>query len=174
MHGVLTEHFGHGHLDRAIVLDHDNAARDGHLAIGERVKGVDQLFSTDTLRRLQFNLDVFRGEIIDAPNLQFALASRVLNGCNHGFGRCARRDLLDHDRGVILHLHLGANLDGAFAICIIAGIHQAPSLKVRQALERLLFQNGDLRFEEFGKVVGQNAGRHADRDAFRSEHQGQR
>ena len=45
--GVLAQHFGDGHLHRAIVFDDDDAAGDGDFAIGERVKRIDQLLRVD-------------------------------------------------------------------------------------------------------------------------------
>ena len=57
----------------------------------------------------------------------------------------------------VLDLDLGADLDLACAVLIFARVHQAAGLKIRQALERLLLENGDLRLEQFGKIVRQNA-----------------
>jgi len=112
----FAENLGHGHFDRPIVLDHDDTAGDGHFAVGEGVECIHQLFGTDALRCLEFNFDVFGGEIIDATHFQLALARRIFDGRNHRFSGCAGRDFLDHDRRVVLHLDPGAHLDGALAI----------------------------------------------------------
>ncbi len=63
--GVLAQHFGHGHLDRPIVPDDDDAAGDGHLAIGEGVQRIHQLLRADAARRFDFDLDFFGREIVD-------------------------------------------------------------------------------------------------------------
>ena len=76
--------------------------------------------------------------------------------------------------GFVLRLDAGADFDRAFAVLIIARVHQAAGRKIRQAFERLLFENRDLRFEQFGKIVRQNARAQADGDAFRAEHQRER
>ena len=52
-------------------------------------------------------------------------------------------------------------------------VHQAALGKVGQDLERLLLQDRDLRFEQLGEIVRQDAGGDADGDALGAEHEQQ-
>ena len=171
---VLAQHFGHRHFHRTIVLDDDDPAGNGSLAIGESVKRIDQFLRTHTARRAHFDFDFFRGKIVDALDLQLAFARRVFDGSDQRFRRGRRRNFLNHHRRIVFDFDLCADLDRAFAIGVFARIHQSAGDKIRQTFERLLFENGNLRLEQFGKIVRQNARRHSDRNAFCAEHQEQR
>ena len=41
LRGVFSQHFRDGHFHRPIVLDDDDAAGRGDLAVGKRVEGID-------------------------------------------------------------------------------------------------------------------------------------
>ena len=90
-------------------------------------------------------------------DLDLALARRVFNGSQERFRRGGGRDFLDDHGGFVLDFDLGAHLDLPGAVLIFAGVHQAAGLEIRQALERLLLQDGDLRLEQFGEIMRQNA-----------------
>ncbi len=171
---VLAQDFRNGQLDRAIFLDDDDAARDGNFAIGERVKRVHQFFCVHARRTFDFDLDSFGREIVDGFDLEFSFLHRVFNGSDERIRRGRRRNFRDDDGGFVARLDAGADFHRAFAILIIARVHQAAGHKIRQAFERLLFQDRDLRFEQFGEIVRQNPRAQADRDAFRAEHEVQR
>ena len=114
------------------------------------------------------------GEIVDALDLDLALARGVLDGANQRVGGGRGRDFLDDDGGLVLDLDLGADLDLARAVLVAAGVHEAAGLEVGQALERLLLEDGDLGLEQLGEVVRQDARGHAHGDAFGAEHEQQR
>ena len=169
--GVLAQNLRHGHLNGPIVLDDDNAAGDGDFAIGEGVEGIDQLIGAHAAGSLDLDLDLLGGVIVDALDLDFALARGVFDRADQRIGGGRGRDFLDDDGGLVLDFDPGADLDFAGAILVAAGIHEAAGLEIGQALERLLFENGDLGFEQLGEVVRQDARGHADRDAFGAEHE---
>src|SRR5438552_14400860 len=78
--GVGPKHIGNGHFDRPIVFDDDDAASNGDLAIGEGVKSINQLLSAHAAGRFDLDLYVYRGEIIDALDLNLAFARGILDG----------------------------------------------------------------------------------------------
>ena len=172
--GVLAQHLGHGHLDRPVVPDDDDAAGDGDFAIGEGIERIHQLLRADAAGRLDLDLHLLRREIVDALDLDLALVRGVLDGADQRIGRGRGRDFLDDDRGLVLDLDLGADLDLAGAVLVAARVHEAAGLEVGQALEGLLLEDGDLRFQQLGEVVRQDARGHAHGDAFGAEHQQQR
>ena len=90
-------------------------------------------------------------------DLDLAFARGVLDGSDQRFGRGGGRNFLDDDGGFVFDLDLGADLDRAFAVGVIARVHQAAGREIGQALERLLLENRDLRFEQFGKIVRQES-----------------
>ena len=169
--GVFAEHFADGQFHRAVVLDDDDAAGNGRFAIGERVKRIHHLLRIHAGGTFDLNLNGFRGEIADGFHLQLALARRIFDGADERIGRGGRRDFCDDHSGIVLRLDAGADFHRAFAVLIIARIHQAAGQKIRQTLERLLLEDGNLRFEQFGKIVRQNPCAQTDRDAFRAEHE---
>ena len=171
---VLAQHLGHGQLDRAVVLDNDDAAGDGDLAIGERIKRVRQLVRADPARRLDLDLDLLRRVVVDALDLDLALVRGVLDGADQRVGRGRGRDFLDDDCGLVLDLEFGADLDFPCPVLVTTGVHESAGMEVGQALERLLFEDGDLGFEQLGEIVRQNARGHAHRDTFGAEHEQQR
>lgn len=169
--GISAEDVGDSHLDRAIISDDCDSAGDGDFAIGKCVKCIHQFFRRDTAGGFDLNFDVFGGEIVDAFDFDFAFARGVLDGTHQRFGCRCGRDFGDGDGGLVFDFDFGANLDFACAVFIAAGVHEAAGLKIGQALKRLLFQDGNLRFEQLGEIVRQNAGGHADGDAFSAEHE---
>ena len=56
---VLAQHLAHRQLDRAVVLDDDDAAGDGDFAVRESVERVHQLLGVHAGRTFDFDLDVF-------------------------------------------------------------------------------------------------------------------
>ena len=141
-------------------------------AIGEGVERVHHLLRVHAGRALDLDLDVLRREIVDGFDLELALVRRRLRWSAMSesvvvVGGISVMTTVDSS----LTLMLGADFHRAFAVLIIARVHQAAGRKIRQALERLLLEDGDLRFEQFGEIVRQNARGQADRDAFRAEHQ---
>ena len=164
----------HGQFHRPVVFDDDDAAGDGRLAIGEGVQRIHQFFRVHARRAFDLDLHVLRREIVDGFDLELALARGVFDGGDQRIGRGGRRNFLDDHGGFVLDFDVGADFDRAFAVLVIARVHQAAGRKIRQALERLFFENGDLRFEQFGKIVRQNPRAQADGDAFRAEHEHER
>ncbi len=169
--GILAQHFADGQFHRTIVLDDDDAARDGRLAIRESVKRVHHFFRVHAGWTFDFDLDVLGCEIVDGFHLELALLRRVLNRGHERIRRGRRRNFRDDDRGFVARLDSGADFHRTFAVLIIARVHQAAGGKIRQALERLSFQNRNLRFQQFGKIMRQNPRTQTDRDAFGAEHQ---
>ena len=164
----------HRQFHRPVVLDDDDAAGDGHLAIGEGIQRINQFLRVHARVAADFDLDVFGREIVDGFHLQLAFLHRVFDGGDQRFRRGRRRNFLDDDGGFVLRLDLGADFHRAFAVLIIARVHQAAGRKIRQAFERLLLENRDLRFEQLREIVRQNARAQTDRDAFRAEHEVER
>ena len=171
---VLAQHLGHGQFNRAVIPDDDNAAGDGDFAIGERIERIRQLVRADAARSLHLDLDLVGGEVVDALDLDLALVRSVLDGADQRVSRGGRRDFLDDDRGLVLDLELGAYLDFARPVLVAAGVHEAAGLEVGQTLERLFLEDSNLRFQQLGEIVRQDARGHADRNAFGAEHEQQR
>ena len=150
---ILLQDFRDSHLGRPMVFDDDDAAGDGDLALGERVKSIDKLFCAHAAGGFDFDFDFLGGEIVDGLDLDLPLARGVFDGGDQGIGRGCWRDFPDDDRGIVLGLDLGADLDAAAAVLVLAGVHEAAGWKVGQQFERLLLQDGDLGLEQFGKIV---------------------
>ncbi len=74
---VFAQHFAHGQLDRAVVLDDDDAAGNRHLASREGIQRVHELLRVHACRALDLDLDVLRREIVDGFHLELALAHGV-------------------------------------------------------------------------------------------------
>src|SRR6185437_5675870 len=174
LRGVFAQDFADSHLDRPIVLDDDDAAGDGDFAIGERVERVHEFFGIHAGWAFDFNFHFLGSEVVDGFDLELAFGGGVFDGGNERIRGGGGRDFLDDDGGLVLDLDFGADFDAAFAVLVIAGIHQAASRKVRQALERFLFENRDLGLKQFGKIVRQDARGQTDGDAFRAEHERER
>ena len=151
--GVLPQHLADRQLQRAVVLDDHDAAGDGHLALGEGVQRVHHFLRVHARRAFDFDLDGFGREIVDGFDFQLALARGVLDGGDERLGGGGGRDFRDLHGGLVLGLDAGADFHRAFAILVIAGVHQPAGREVRQALEGLLFEDGDLGFQQFGKIV---------------------
>jgi hypothetical protein len=135
LRGILPQHFRHRHLDGPVVPDHDDAAVDRRLAIGECIQRIHQFFSADSLRRFDLDLHVFRREVIDAADLQFALPHGVFNRREQRLGRGRWRNLLDDDCRFVLDLDLRAHLDAPFAVGVLARVHQPARLEIGQAFK---------------------------------------
>ena len=157
-----------------LFFDDDDAARDGNFAIGERVKRVHQFLRIHARRAFDFDLDIFGREIVDGFYFEFSFLHRVFNRSDQRLRGGGRRNFCDDDSGFVLRLDAGADFHRAFAVLIIARVHQTAGRKIRQAFERLFFENGNLRFEQFGEIVRQNPRAQTDRDAFRAEHEVER
>jgi hypothetical protein len=149
----MMQHLRNGHFDGAIVLDDNDAAGDGDFAVGESVKGVNQLSGADAAGGADFNLDFFGRKIVDALDFDFALARGVLDGFGERLGRGGGRNLGNDDGGIVAGLDASADLNLPRAVAVFAGVHEAAGLKVREDFERLLFENSDLSFEQFREIV---------------------
>ena len=110
-----------------------------------------------------------------AFDLELAFADGVFDRGDQRIGRGRRRNFFDDDRGLVFGFDLRADFDRAFAVLVIARVHQAAGLKIGQALERLASSEsrsapGAIR----GNCAAECAQDKPDRDAFRAEHQQQR
>ena len=74
-------------------------------------------------------------------------------------------------KGRLVLTFISRDLDAASCRRQYSGVHQTASLKIRQTLEGLLLENGDLRLEQLRKIVRQDSARHPDRNPFRPQHQ---
>ena len=155
--GVFAQYVGHRQFDRMIVLDDHKAAGDGRLAIREGVQGIHEFPGIHTRGALDFDLRFFGGEIIDGFDLELAFAGRVFDGSDQRFRGGPRRNLLDDDRGFIPELDLGADFDAPLAVGIVPRVHLAAGGEIRQAFERLFLEDGDLRLEQLGKIMREDA-----------------
>ena len=54
--------------------------------------------------------------------------------------------------GVMTGIQVKRDDAAAFAVLISARVHQSAGGEIRQAFERLILENADLRFEQFGKL----------------------
>ncbi len=84
--GVFAQHFADGQFDRAVVLDDDDAAGDGHFAIGEGVKRIHHFLRVHAGGTFDFDLDILGREIVDGFDLELALLRRVFNGGDERIG----------------------------------------------------------------------------------------
>ena len=83
-------------------------------------------------------------------------------------------NLADDKRALVLLLDVRAHQHVAAPVVVGSRIHQPALGKIGQHAERLLAENGDLGFEQLGKIVRQDARGNADRDPFGAQHQQQR
>src|ERR1700677_1432687 len=157
LRGVFVQYFADGQFDRPVVLDNHDAAGDADFAISESVQGIYHFFRIHTGRAFDFDLNIFRSEIVDGFYFEFALARGVFDGSHERIRRRTRRNFRDNHRGFVFCFDAGTDFDGAFAVLVIARIHQAARCEIREAFKRLLFQDGDLRFQQLGKIVRQNS-----------------
>src|SRR5436190_506061 len=115
---VRFQDFTHCHLDRTIVADENQPAGDRDFAIGKSVERVDKLVRAYARGSPHLDFNLFRGEIVEALDLDFAFAGSVLDGCDQRFGGGGRRNLFDQDGCIILGLYLGPHDDAPAAILI--------------------------------------------------------
>ena len=174
MIGVLAQHLAHGKFHRAIVLDDNDPAGNGNFAVCECIQRINQLLSIHARMAADFNLHILGCKIVNRFHLQLALLHRVLDGRDERLGRGCGRNLFDDDGGFVLGLDLGPDFYRAFAVLIIASVHQTASGEIWQTLERLFVEDCDLSFKQFGEVMGQNARCQTDCDPFRPEHERER
>src|ERR1700751_48200 len=99
--------------------------------------------------RRQRNHDFNRGgrEIVDRANLDLSFSSGVFDRADDGFGRSTKRELPNYEAVVVPFFNLGPDSDFAVAFIVLAGVHQTALRKVRQQLEFLALEDGDLRLE---------------------------
>ena len=98
---------------------------------------------------------MLRRKIVDGLDADFLLARRLLDGSDERLCLRAGGKLADdeHAGHVRLGLDEGAHLDLARAFGVARGVHDAALREVRQNLERLALENGDLRLDQLAEVV---------------------
>ena len=149
----------------------DDAAVDRRLAIGECVERIDQLLGADSLRRFDFDLHVFRREVVHAADLQLALHG-ILDRRQQRFGRGRRRNLFDDTVDSSLILIFARTFTLPLPSAYSRASINPPVWKSGRHLNDCFFRI-DLRLEQFRKIVRQDFACHA--TAMPSvEHQQQR
>ena len=171
--GVGAEDVGDGHLAGAVLVEDDGVAGDGLLAVGEGVERLDGLFLRGVGGQRQLDFDVLRGEVVDAFDLQLLFLDGVLDARGKRFGGLAEGKLADHDLVLVAGLDDRAHPELAESVVVFARIEQPARHEIREELEGLLLEDGDLRLQQLDEVVRHDVGRKADGDTGRADHQEQ-
>ena len=171
---VGAEDLRHLHQPRAAVDEHHRARRDRLLAAGEGVERGHRLLRRRPGGELQLDADRLAGEVVDLADGDLLLLDGVLDRLRDGVGGLAPGQLGDDEFALLRGVDARAHLHLAEAVLVVARVHDSAELEVRQKLERLLLDDGDLRLEELDEVVGQDGGGEADGDSVRAQHQQQR
>ena len=156
---------------RLVVLDDGEFGVEGLLALGIGVERLDGLLGVDPALEGDLDVDLGGAEVVDGGDLQFSCADGAFDGGDEGLGVGVGGEFPDDHLLVALGLDAGAHHDGAQAVLISGGVHDAPLRKIREHLEGLVLQDRDFRLEELLEVVGEDAGRDDHAHAVLPQHE---
>ncbi len=171
--GIAPDHGLHVHDLGFVLADHQHVDRFGDRTVGVGVQRLHGFFRVLPARRNDFDFDVFAGVIVDCGDFQAVFLDLPFDGRDQLLGGGQRRDFAD-DQLAAVDVDAGTQLDFAVALLVFGHIHQPALLEIRVKLVFLAVQFGDLRFEQFDKVMRHDFGGHADRDPLRTQQQQRR
>ena len=176
MEGIVFEDVVHREELRLVILDDAGVRVEGRLAVGEGVQGVDGLVGRDVVGKVQDDLHLLGGHVIDFLDLDLAFVLGLDDRIDEHMGGLAEGKLGDGD-GVLVHLlDPGPHLDLAapLPLVVFGTVGDAAGGEVGIDLVGFPLENGDGGVEQFVEVVGEDFRGHADGDAFRPLRQQER
>ena len=174
--GVVFQNLVHGEEYGLVVAD--DAGVGGYLgfALGEGVEGVDGLVRRNIGRKMDDNLHLVGGHVLDFLDVDLLFVPGLEDAVDDGVRGFSVRDFRDGDGGLVHLVDAGTHLHHAspLALVVLGAVGDAAGGEVRQNLVRLPFQDGDGSIQQFVEVVRQNLGGKTRGDAFGSLGQQQR
>ena len=128
---------------RLVLHDDAGVRRDVALAVRERVQSVDRLVRGHIVRKVDKNLDLFRGHILDLLDLDLAFVLGLQNRVDEDVGCLSVRDLGDGHRVLVDLLDFGADLHAATSgsVLVVTAVSRATGREVRVNREILALKN---------------------------------
>ncbi|MPL58967.1 hypothetical protein SDC9_04513 [bioreactor metagenome] len=163
---VVADYLGSAGHHGLAVLDDQAVDRNALFALGERVKGVDDLLGVDAPLESDFDLHLIGGVVRNRGDLQLSRAGGVLHAGDEAFGGGGKGYFPDDDLLGIRGVQAGPHPYLSVPVPVFRQIHRAPGEKVGKDFELFALKTGDFGLYHLHRIVGQDLGAHAYGDAL--------
>ena len=138
-----------------------------HLAARENIELLDDFAGLRALRKMDENLDLVGGVVVDVLDLDLALGVGGEDGLDERLGGHAVGQLGDGEEvfGALLDLRADLHLAAALAVVVFGKIGGAAGREIGEDAEGFSLEMVDRRAAEVVEIVREDLGREADRDA---------
>ena len=155
---------------RAFVVDDAAVGRNGDLAIGERIQGVDGFVARSSGCQVYQDFHLGGRVVVHLSDFYFSLFVGLEDAVYDGRGGLSERNLADGERLVVELLYLCPDLDRAAPHSVVVTCHVDASAReeVRIEPELLAAEVADGRVAKLAEIVREYLGRKSHGDAFGS------
>ena len=165
---IAFEHVFDGDETRSVFVDDAAVGGDAHFAIGEGVEGIEGFVARHTGRKMDENLHILCGEVLDLTDFDAPFVGGFLDAFAERVYRFSVGEFGDGDGFAIALFHSCTHLDGSSAksVVIARNIDESAGLEIGIEGEIFFLQIRDGGLAEFTKVVGKDFSTQPHGDAF--------